>query len=326
MKVAILASAGRLEVLEKPQPKPTATEALLKVEHVGICGTDRLIFQGGLAQRARPGRILGHEMVGVIVKATPDGKFQAGQRVVVEPTVACGECAACRRGLPHVCLQLKFLGIDADGALQQWWAVPTDRLHQVPAQLLPEHAALVEPLAVAVHAVRRAALQPGEQVAVIGGGPIGLLIALLAQRSGALVQVWEITPHRLAFARQLGLTASQPQANGPEADVVFEASGSADGVRLLTALAAVAARLIVVGIQGREVSLDLYQVFHRELTIRGTRAYSSQDFREALRLIADGEINVGSFISHHFALCDVQAALELAGSGAPTLKIMIDLD
>ncbi len=336
MKAAIYLGAGRTEVLEKPVPTPAAGEVLLAVKQVGVCGTDLLIFQGGMAHRAGPGRILGHEMVAVVAETSGEGNFKAGDRVVVEPTVSCGHCRACRRGLTHVCQHLRFFGIDADGALQQFGAVPADRLHKVPAAIVDEHAVLVEPLAVAVHDVRQAAVQPGETVAVIGGGPIGLFIALLARRAQAKPVVLEINPYRLAFARQLGLEAWNPQERSPAefmeeftdgagAEVVFEVSGSATGARLLTDLAAVRGRLMVVGIQGREVPMDLFQVFYRELSVQGARAYSSADFKEALRLIADKEINPAPFITQRYPLKDIQAALEFARSGAPVMKLLIDL-
>ena len=336
MKAAIYTGNGRMEVLEKPVPKPSSGEVLLAVGRVGICGSDLLIFQGGMSHRAGPGRILGHEMVAVVAETTVGGIVQAGDRVVVEPTVSCGHCRACRRGLTHVCQHLRFLGIDADGALQQFWAVPANRLHKVPDAILDDCAAMVEPLAVAVHDVHLGAVRAGETVAIIGGGPIGLLIALLAKRAGGKVVVLEINLHRLAFARQLGLDAWNPQerssvkflrefTDGVGADVVFEASGSVMGARLMTSLAAIRGRLIIVGIQGKKVPVDLFQVFYRELSVQGTRAYSSEDFKEAIRLISDEEINLSEFISHRYPLRDIQAAMELARSGTPVMKILIDL-
>lgn len=148
--------------------------------------------------------------------------------------------------------------------------------------------------------------------------------------------VLEINLHRLAFARQLGLDAWNPQerssvkflrefTDGVGADVVFEASGSVMGARLMTSLAAIRGRLIIVGIQGKKVPVDLFQVFYRELSVQGTRAYSSEDFKEAIRLISDEEINLSEFISHRYPLRDIQAAMELARSGTPVMKILIDL-
>jgi (R,R)-butanediol dehydrogenase/meso-butanediol dehydrogenase/diacetyl reductase len=335
MKAAIYRRPGCLEVSEKPIPSPKPGELLLQVRRVGLCGTDMLIFQGGMSERAVPGRILGHEMVAVIAETKNSEAYQTGARVVVEPTVACGHCLACQRGFNHVCENLRFLGIDADGALQEFWSVPADRLHSIPASVSDDHATMIEPLAVAVHDVRLAAIQPEETVAVIGGGPIGLMIALLARRTGARAIILETNAHRLAFARNLGFQVCdvslqdpaevvQDFTRGAGADVVFEVSGSATGARLMTALAAVRGRLIAVGIQSRETSLDLFQIFYRELSLQGVRAYTREDFAEAIRLIASGDIQLGAFISGRFPLGDVQAAFELVLSGAPVIKTLID--
>ena len=337
MQAVVYAGNGRMEIVEKPVPKISNSEALLAVKRVGVCGTDLFIFQGGMSHRVSPGRILGHEMFAVVAEISGGKTIQVGDRVVVEPTVSCGNCPACRRGLSHVCQHLRFLGIDADGALAQFWAVPADRLHRVPDSVSDDHAALVEPLAVAVHDVRMAALQSGETVAVIGGGPIGSFIAILSKRAGARVVILEINAHRLEFARRQGFEVCPAQernavqfirdlTGGAGADVVFEVSGSAAGARVMTSLAAVHGRLMVVGIQGKEVPFDLFQVFYRELSVQGARAYSSEDFKEAIRLIASGEINVGQFFSRRYPLKDTQSAMELARSGAAVMKILIDLD
>lgn len=334
MKAAIYRRPGCLEISEKPIPQPAHGEILLQIRRVGICGTDLLIFQGGMPERVRPGRILGHEMVAVIAGAE-SSSFQSGNRVVVEPTVACGQCHACRSGFNHVCENLRFLGIDADGALQEFWSVPANRLHAIPDSISDDHAAMIEPLAVAVHDVRLAAIRSNETVAVIGGGPIGLMIALLARRAGARVMLLETNAHRLAFARELNFQVGDAAmhdpvklvhdfANGAGADAVFEVSGSATGARLMTALAAVRGRLIAVGIQSRETSVDLFQIFYRELSLHGVRAYTREDFQEAIRLIADREVDLSRFVSTRFPLSKVQAAFELALSGAPVIKALID--
>lgn len=335
MKAAIYRGPGCVEIAEKPIPQTASGEVLLQIRRVGVCGTDLLIFQGGMPERAKPGRILGHEMVAVIAGPENSGGFQPGTRVVVEPTVACGHCQACRSGFTHVCENLRFLGIDADGALQEFWSVPEDRLHSIPETISDDHAALIEPLAVAVHDVRLAAIQPGETVAVIGGGPIGLMIALLARRAGARVILLEMNAHRLTFAHGLGFQVGDVSlidsrelirdfTQGAGANVVFEVSGSAGAARLMTALAAVRGRLIAVGIQGRETSIDLFQIFYRELSLHGVRAYTREDFQEAIRLIASGEIDLAGFISRRFPMVEVQSALKLALSGAPVIKALID--
>ena len=336
MKAAVYLGGGQFELLEKPVPKLLPGESLLEVSRVGICGTDLRICQGHMKNRVHPGRILGHEAVATIRETCQDGKFKTGDRVAVEPKIFCETCVPCRQGFTNVCENLCVLGIDADGAFQQFWAVPDHRLHHVPEAIAEDHAAMIEPLAVAVHAVRLSAVQPGQTVAVIGAGTIGLMIATLARKKGAAVVVLEINPHRMEFARRLqfevlnsaelnNTRAASRFASGSEASVIFEASGAAEGARLMTALAAVRGRVILVGIHNEQTPTDLNQIFVRELSIQGTRAYSGSDFKEAIRLLSTGEINLASYVSKHYPLSQLQAAMEYALSGAPTMKILIDV-
>ena len=335
MKAVVYAGDGRFELIEKPIPKPLPGEILLELSCVGICGTDVRIFQGQMQSRVGPGRILGHEAVSTVCEPLAGGKFQAGDRVAVEPTISCGQCAACQQGFTHVCQNLRILGIDLDGALQQFWAIPENRCHHVPDDVSEEQAALIEPLAVAVHSVRSAALRAGESATVIGAGTVGLLIAILAAKTGAKVTVLEINPYRLEIARQFQLRALNPREQdiersllnfkqGPGMNVVFEASGSTDGARMMTSLAAVRGRAILVGIHNGETLVNLYQIFSRELSLQGVRAYSSDDFSEAIRLLSGGEINLAGIISGRYPIEQVQQAVEQAASSASAMKILVD--
>jgi len=320
---------GRFVVGEKPVPAPNPGEVLLEVNRVGICGTDVRIFRGEMKERVAPPRILGHESVGIVRAAAHGGIFQPGQRVVVEPTIVCGRCDTCRNSTSQVCERLKILGIDEDGALQQFWAVPENRCHSVPENISDDVAAMVEPLAVAVHAVRAAALRTDDTVAVIGAGTIGSLIALLARKSEAKVTVFEINQHRIEFARKHGFTVLNPNEATTlmpaGMSVVFECSGAAEGARLMTVLAKGRARLVLVGIHRRETPVDLYQFFHRELSLQGVRAYSREDFAEAIRLAASAEMQLATLISARYPLEGIQQAVELAASNGATMKVLIDM-
>lgn len=335
MKAAAYIGSGRFELLETAIPKPLPGEMLLEVSRVGICGTDVRIFQGHLQSRVGPRRILGHEAVSIVRESLAPGKFQAGDRVAVEPTIFCGQCAACRRGFTHVCQSLRILGIDQDGAFQQFWTVPENRCHAVPESISDDQGAMIEPLAVAVHSVRSAVLHAGESAAVIGAGTIGLLIAILAQKAGANVTVLEINPYRLELARLFHLRALNPEEPGvlqsiPDLtqragmNVIFEASGSAEGARMMTSLAAVRGRAILVGIHGEEVPTNLYQIFFRELSVQGVRAYASQDFTEAIRLLSTKEIDLTRIISARYPIDQIQEALEAAASSSSVMKILLD--
>src|SRR5262249_7767236 len=151
-------------------PVPQAGEALLRVRRVGICGTDLHIYQGHLDHRVPKNGIIGHETFAEIAEAPAGSGFAAGDRVVVEPLRVCGECRACKMGASYICYRLHVLGVDAPGGMQEYWAVPTARLLKVPVSLTDDHAALMEPLAIATHDVKRAQVKRGDAVVVLGCG------------------------------------------------------------------------------------------------------------------------------------------------------------
>jgi 2-desacetyl-2-hydroxyethyl bacteriochlorophyllide A dehydrogenase len=335
MKAAVFTGPRSLKLEERSAPKKNPGEMLLEVQRAGICGTDLRIFQGHMRDRVGNARILGHEMAAVVKETSPEGEFNMGDRVVVEPTIFCGNCPPCRRGSTHVCKNLRLLGIDQDGAFQQFLIVPPNRLHKLPDAVSDDHAVMIEPLSVAVHAVRLSSLRAGETVTVIGAGTIGLLIAMLAGKAGAKVAVLETNPYRRDLARQFHFETCDPKerdagqfildfTSGTGADVVFEVSGSGQGARVMTSLAAIQGRVVIVGIHDNEIPTNLFHVFFKELSFQGVRAYASCDFKEAIRLIFSGEINPAPFFSRHYPLENIHEAMEFALSGAPVMKILID--
>ena len=184
----------------------------------------RTFFQGHLDHRVPKGGIIGHETFGEIVEAPPASAFKGGDRVVVEPVVFCGSCRACAMGASYLCYKLKVLGVDLPGGMQGYWAVRSSRLLRVPDTISDDHAALLEPLAVAVHDVARAEVKPGDAVLVFGGGPIGTLIALVARYRGARVAVAEVNALRLEILKGFGL-----ERVGPDTDIVAWADQWTDG-------------------------------------------------------------------------------------------------
>jgi (R,R)-butanediol dehydrogenase / meso-butanediol dehydrogenase / diacetyl reductase len=165
----------RFRIGAAPMPAPAPGEALLRVRRVGICGTDLHIFQGHLDHRIPRGGVIGHETLAEIAEAPSASGFRTGERVVVEPLRMCGACRACRMGAAYLCYRLRVLGVEEPGGMQEYWAVPTERLLRVPAGLSDDEAAVIEPLAVATHDVRRAGVKAGDAVLIFGGGPIGAL-------------------------------------------------------------------------------------------------------------------------------------------------------
>jgi 2-desacetyl-2-hydroxyethyl bacteriochlorophyllide A dehydrogenase len=316
-------------------PPPAAGEVAIDVAYCGICGTDLHVFHGNMDARVGDHRIIGHEMSGRIaaVGSGVEG-LKAGDPVVVRPLVPCGECPACKAGFSHICHRLKFLGLDRDGAMQGRWNVPSYTVHKLPAGMSLKHAALIEPLAVACHDVRRANLKPGEKVLVIGGGPIGALIGILAKRAGTEVSVAEINPSRRAKLTQMGLNVLDPAQTDVAkwyqdiwggANVVFEVSGSDPGAQLMTAAAATRGRLIIVGINNRKPSIDLFQFFWRELELYGARVYEPQDYDAAIKLVAEKAFDFEGFITETLDLTQIQRAFTQLESSPDAMKLMIQV-
>ena len=279
---------------------PAAGEVQIDIAYCGICGTDLHVYLGHMDARIGNHRVVGHEMSGRVA-ALGEGVtgFEIGEPVVVRPLDHCGDCPACDAGHKHVCQNLKFLGLDTDGAFQEKWSVPAHTLHKLPNGLALDHAALVEPLAVAAHDIRRARLVAGEDVLVIGGGPIGMLVALAARAKGANVTISEVNENRLALAREMGFAALNPRdqdvanaindaTGGKGADVVFEVSGTQPGVDLMTAAASVRGRICMVAIHATKPTIDLFQFFWRELEMIGARVYEPEDYDAAIQLLTGG--------------------------------------
>lgn len=327
---------GRSFVVEDtPSVPPGPGEVRIAVAYTGICGTDLHIAHGAMDQRVRVPAVLGHEMSGRVAELGPGVEaHRVGDPVTVMPLDWCGECPACRAGHRHVCHRLTFVGVDAPGAMQRSWTVPERIVVPLPTDLPLARAALVEPTAVAVHDVRRSRLAAGEHAVVIGAGPVGLLIGAVARGTGAAVTVLEIDPGRRALAADLGLTTLDPGAvdvaeavreatAGAGADVVFEVSGSATGVRLATDLLAVRGRLVVVAIHPQPRQVDLHRVFWRELELIGVRVYEPDDYAEAVRLVHGGLVPADRLISRIVPLDEVTRAFEALAAGGD-VKVLVD--
>ncbi|WP_308491275.1 zinc-dependent alcohol dehydrogenase [Microbacterium terrisoli] len=313
-----------------------ADDVRIAVAYVGICGTDLHVFHGDMDSRVTMPATIGHEMSGTIsaVGSAVEG-WSVGDAVTVMPLSWDGTCPACLAGNTHICQNLDFIGIDSPGALQQYWDVPADVLVRLPAGVSLRDAALVEPVAVAVHDVRRSGLVAGDKVVVIGAGPIGVLIATVATSFGAEVVIAEIDPGRRAAAEQMGLKTLDPSGADQEAwvdewtghagaDVVFEVSGAAAAVLGATSLVKVRGTLVVVAIHPQPRPIDLHRLFWRELRILGTRVYERTDFEHAVELVAGGEIPADALITRIVPLSETESAFHSLEAGG-AMKILVDV-
>jgi (R,R)-butanediol dehydrogenase/meso-butanediol dehydrogenase/diacetyl reductase len=260
-------------------------------------------------------------------------EWAVGDAVTVMPLEWDGTCPACLAGNSHICQNLVFVGIDSPGSLQELWTVPADLLVRLPAGISLRNAALAEPVAVAVHDVRRSELKAGDKAVVIGGGPIGVLIATVARHAGAEVVVIELEAGRRAQIEGLGFATIDPRQDdqvqwvekwtgGAGADVVFEVSGAAQAVLGATALAKVRGTLVVVAIHPVPREIDLQRLFWRELRILGARVYQRTDFEEAVRLLAEGVIPADELISSVVQLDGIPAAVDDLENGR-ALKVLV---
>ncbi|MFE9027988.1 zinc-binding dehydrogenase [Streptomyces iakyrus] len=337
MTLAVRYTAARtLDTAPATPCAPGPGEVELAPAFVGICGTDLHIFHGDMDARVAAPAVLGHEMSGRVVRVGPevDG-WRAGDAVTVMPLRWDDTCPACRSGHQHVCQHLDFIGIDSPGAMQQRWTVPASTLVRLPDSLPLDRAALVEPTAVAVHDVGRAGVAAGERVVVVGGGPVGILIALVARAAGAGVRVVELNPHRRSLAEALGITTWNPanedvpalvgQWTGDAgADIAFEVSGAAGGVDTAVEVLGVRGRLCLVAIHPRPREVNLHRFFWRELTLVGARLYDRSDFEKAVALVADGTIPADRLISKVVPLTQAPAAFEALEGGGDVMKILVD--
>jgi (R,R)-butanediol dehydrogenase/meso-butanediol dehydrogenase/diacetyl reductase len=314
---------------------PAPGEVRLDVAYCGVCGTDLHIAHGAMDARVASPQVIGHEMSGTVAEVG-DGVegFAVGDAVVVRPLDSRGETPA-DRGFSHISRNLKFLGIDAPGALQASWTVPAFTLHALPEGVDLRLGALAEPLAVACHDVRRGQVATGQTAVVIGGGPIGLLIALVARARGASILVVEPNAGRRSLAEEFGLTVLDPAADDVAgtiaaqtadagADVVFEVSGSGDGILAATKHAAVRGRVVVVAIFPEPKPVALFDLFWKELDLVGARVYEPEDFDAAIALIASGSLDLERLVTAVEPLERVPELFEELRGGRQAMKILVD--
>jgi (R,R)-butanediol dehydrogenase / meso-butanediol dehydrogenase / diacetyl reductase len=309
----------RVAVADAEPPAPQVGWATVKVAYTGLCGTDLHICQGD-HPRARPGIVLGHEIVGRL--SEPARGWPAGTPVLVNPLLSCHDCRSCRSGNAHVCERLGLLGIDAPGGAADLVSVPEAQLVRLSDGTNLRTAVLIEPLAVAVRAIRRSGLRLGRRVHVVGAGPVGLLIANCARLSGAAeVTVSEPAPQRAATASGFGFAlADVPDRH---ADVVFDCTGHPSVAPVVLDWAANSGTVVTVGTYPGVVPTDLQSVVLRELTMVGTRVYTPDDVAAAADLAARDPFGLGAFVTSVLPVAEGPAAISRLTLGTE-LKVLIE--
>ena len=340
MKQAVMTAPGLIKFRQIEIPKPNPNEVLLQVKRIGVCGSDIHVYNGVHPYTGYP-VVQGHEVSGVIAEVGEDVKdFHKGEQVVFMPQVTCGTCYPCRHGMEHICDHLKVMGFQTDGAAQEYFPVPAEKALRVPEKISLDHAAMIEPLSVAVHALSRYGDVRGKKVLVLGSGTIGNLVAQAAQALGASrIMITDISEYKLNKARHCGISLAVNTAResldevilrefGPDkADVILECVGTQDTITQAIENARKGSVIVVVGVFGKKPEVDLGLVQDRELTLTGTLMYQRKDYETAIRLMSQGLLNLGEMITQRFpfeAYPDAYRAIER--SKGEYLKVMIEME
>jgi L-iditol 2-dehydrogenase len=325
MRAAVLHAPRDVRIEERPVPEPGPREVLVRIGAVGVCGSDVHYYEHGrIGPRVvQAPLVLGHECSGVVEALGPGAsRHRVGDRVALEPGVPCGGCRECRAGRYNLCRDVRFLGTPpVDGAFTDYVAIHEDFAFPLPDGVSDEAGALIEPLAVAVWACRKAGVTPGDRVLVTGAGPIGLLALQVARASGATeVGVTDLNPRRFELAARLGATA----VNG-EYDALIECTGSVaaltEGIRALRP----AGTAVVVGMGPDENAvLPLALIQTRELWLTGTFRYANA-YPAAIALAADGRVDLEAIVTGRFDLGETDAALRAAREDPAAVKSIVVL-
>jgi len=335
---ASLVAKKTFSLEEVPEPEPDEDQVLLRVAYCGVCGSDIHAYRGTHPFMRFP-IVLGHEFSGVVSSAGGKSRgFNKGDRVVVFPVISCGKCVNCLAGRPNICMKRKILGGQVSGAYAHFIAVDANMLIPIPEGLSLRKAALVEPVAVAIHAVRRAKINPGENVLVTGCGPIGFFVAQAAKllAKPGKVLVLDRDDSRVEVARMNGLRAITavvgslsellPEEFGERLfDTVFECTGSIEVADSLLGFARSGSRMVLVSILPCPQHIrNLTAVAEHELEIIGTSVYLKEDFTEAVRLMGEGAMSTKGVITSEFPLEEVASAFRHLDKGQGRIfKVLI---
>jgi len=343
MRASRLHGIRDLRIEELPRPVPGPGQVLLKVASVGVCGSDvHYYLHGRIGSQVVTGPIImGHEFSAWIAGLGPDVQDLAvGQLVAVDPGISCGRCEPCLQGHPNLCPDVRFCGTPPiDGVFAEYTLMPAANCFPLPAELGPVEGAMLEPLGIALHSVDLAHLQAGQTVAVLGAGPIGLLIAAVARAAGAgEIYMTEPLAHRRRFALDYVADATlNPQdadvvaeimhlTGGRGVDVAFEAAGDPRTPHQAAAVARIGGKVILAGIPADDIlTLDAPTVRRKGLTIKLVRRMK-HTYPRAIRLVQTGLVNLRPLASHHFPLERIADAFELVANYQDgVLRAIIDV-
>lgn len=339
MKAAVLKNWLDLELCDIPVPVPGENEALIKVKRAGVCGSDITVYRGKHMTATVP-TVLCHEILGTIESLPEDydGKFKLGQRVLMNPIISCGKCAACQRGLPWVCENLKLLGIHVDGGFAEYTKVGVDKLAALDEDIPDEVAILGEPFAVGQHVMVNSQVQKGDKIFISGGATVGLYIAVFAKAAGAgRVIISEINEPRRKFVESMGIETINPTetdamdlmrevTDGHGFDIVYDTSGAPSCVLQMPDLCRCGGKMLSLGLSGDAYPFVIGKVSFKEIKLIGNRLYSQEDFEQGVRFLEDNwrEMHLDRMVTDRLGLSEINKAIQMMLDGTNICKIIID--
>lgn len=328
------AAPGTLVMAHCALPVPGSGEALVRIRRVGICGTDFHIVRGTQPYLSYP-RIPGHEIAAEVVQPATGSALKPGDPVCIMPYHSCGTCVACKKGKPNCCTNISVLGVHKDGGLVEYLAV--DERYVIPAEGLSlDEIALIEFLSIGRHATGRGSVARGDQVLVVGAGPIGMAICFFAARTGATVTVLDGNRSRAALCvdRLGAATAEVPDAGlkdrlaeltrGDFFDVVFDATGNVGAMEAGFGFVAHGGRYVLVSVVTADVTFSDPEFHKREMTLLGSRNATHEDFAAVIDVLRAGDFPVDAVISHQIPFADAAAEIaRLTSTGAGVIKALV---
>ena len=322
MKQIVLEAPGRFAVRHTSAPIPSSDRAIVQVRKVGLCGSDFHAFAGRHPAYIYP-RILGHELSGIVVEVSVnDCGIRTTDSCAIDPYISCGSCRTCIAGRSNCCEYLKVIGVHIDGGMQEFLSVPVSQLHKSEKVSLDE-LALVETLGVGAHAVVRAGIVPGQEVLVVGAGPIGIGVAQFALLAGATVLIVEKNDSRREFVERMGYDVS-PVPGDRLADVVFDATGNAEAMKHSLSLVAAGGTLVFVGLTSDPIYLDDSLFHRREIRLLASRNSSNQ-FPRIIQLLEQGKVNPKLWVTDHLSLSEVASGFERLPKKKLLIKAIVDV-
>ncbi|HEC45032.1 MAG TPA: Zn-dependent alcohol dehydrogenase [Bacteroides sp.] len=340
MRQAIMTSPGIIEYKEIPKPEVLgARDVLLKIERIGVCGSDVHVFHGEHPATPYP-VVQGHEYSATIEDVGKDvTSVSPGMKATAWPQLVCGKCGPCLRGQYNACQELKVQGFQAPGVAQDYFIVPEERIILIPDSMNLDQGALVEPAAVGAHSTSRATSIKGKNVIVSGAGTIGNLVAQFAKARGAAkVLITDISDYRLGIARECGIDGTLNVVRTPFAEgakdffgdtgfqVGFEAAGVQASLDVLFENVEKGGDIVILGVYSKNPTVNMYYLGEHELNVFGSMMYRKEDYEEAVSLISNGEIKTAPLITRHFPFNQYLDAYQfIEDQGAETMKVIIDM-